>query len=333
MPVPKLLTFKGTKMPEWNLTAAQLDKEQAAFRQEAAAEAMSLKDAAKGAKKAGEKATAKKAAKKKPASAAAAKAMVSPLVLTSHKELVIDKVKIADLVKLILARKRKDQKTFTATEWNTYIDAIEAIAAPGAASPTYKDFVNVHVKAMTGAGHAWGVHTMMGMKGRNFLAWHREYLARLEARLMLVNPLVTIPYWNWVVNRSVPSQLSNASDLASWGIARGTFDAGGLPTQADINSVMLKNTFDTFQSALEGGPHNWVHNAVGGTMATSGSPADPLFWLHHANVDRIWADWQKTHTSASQKPSNLTEQMQPPPIITRKVSDVLSTNALGYVYA
>jgi tyrosinase len=105
-----------------------------------------------------------------------------------------------------------------------------------------------------------------------------------------------------------------------------------LPTQADINSVMNKNTFDSFQSSLEGGPHNWVHNAVGGTMATSGSPADPLFWLHHANVDRIWADWQKTHTAASQKPSNLTEQMQPPPIITRKVSEVLSTNALGYVY-
>jgi tyrosinase len=320
-------------MPEWNLTAAQLEKEQAAFRQESAAEAMSLKAAAKGAKKSGKKAAAKKAAKKKPASAAAAKAMLSPLVLTNHKELVIDKVKIADLVKLILARKRKDQKTFTATEWNTYIDAIEAIASPGAASPTYKDFVDVHVKAMTNAGHAWGVHTMasMGMKGRNFLAWHREYLARLEARLMLVNPLVTIPYWNWIVNRAIPAQLKDPSDLASWGITRGTFNAGMLPTQADINSVTGKTTYDAFQTALEG-PHGWVHNAVGGTMASSASPADPIFWLHHAFVDKIWADWQTTHTSAAQKPSNLTEQMQPPPIITRKVSEVLSTNALGYVY-
>ena len=27
-------------------------------------------------------------------------------------------------------------------------------------------------------------------------------------------------------------------------------------------------------------------------MATAISPADPMFWLHHSNVDRIWARWQ-----------------------------------------
>jgi tyrosinase len=26
------------------------------------------------------------------------------------------------------------------------------------------------------------------------------------------------------------------------------------------------------------------------------SPHDPMFWLHHANVDRIWATWQQTYT-------------------------------------
>ncbi|HEY6730209.1 MAG TPA: tyrosinase family protein [Solirubrobacterales bacterium] len=42
-------------------------------------------------------------------------------------------------------------------------------------------------------------------------------------------------------------------------------------------------------------PHNNVHNLVGkeGWMADEDAAAkDPIFWLHHANIDRIWAQWQ-----------------------------------------
>ena len=39
--------------------------------------------------------------------------------------------------------------------------------------------------------------------------------------------------------------------------------------------------------------HNAGHNFVGGHMMGVFSPNDPLFWLHHANVDRIWANWQR----------------------------------------
>ena len=38
--------------------------------------------------------------------------------------------------------------------------------------------------------------------------------------------------------------------------------------------------------------HNAAHNFVGGHMAGAFSPNDPVFWMHHANVDRIWARWQ-----------------------------------------
>jgi len=40
---------------------------------------------------------------------------------------------------------------------------------------------------------------------------------------------------------------------------------------------------------LEGSPHNFVHGFLGGNMgdfATAG--LDPLFWLHHCNIDRYW---------------------------------------------
>mmetsp|Transcript_10651 Transcript_10651/g.25408 ORF Transcript_10651/g.25408 Transcript_10651/m.25408 type:complete len:531 (+) Transcript_10651:501-2093(+) len=48
-----------------------------------------------------------------------------------------------------------------------------------------------------------------------------------------------------------------------------------------------------FASDLEnGGAHQLVHGIIGGHMQTNWSPADPLFWLLHTNVDRIWAMWQ-----------------------------------------
>jgi hypothetical protein len=65
-------------------------------------------------------------------------------------------------------------------------------------------------------------------------------------------------------------------------------------------------------------------------MGTSASPADPLFWLHHAFIDKIWADWQALHPGVN--PSNPSEILQPLPIMTRTVAQVLDTRALGYVY-
>lgn len=41
--------------------------------------------------------------------------------------------------------------------------------------------------------------------------------------------------------------------------------------------------------------HGRVHLWVGGSMGASSSPNDPIFWLHHANLDRIWAEWQDSH--------------------------------------
>jgi Common central domain of tyrosinase len=79
-----------------------------------------------------------------------------------------------------------------------------------------------------------------------------------------------------------------------------------------------------------------VHNAVGGTMATAASPADPLFWLHHAFVDRLWARWQASPQGAS--PSNVNERLLPArvfgfPLFGNRVSSVLDIRALGYEYA
>jgi tyrosinase len=234
-------------------------------------------------------------------------------------------------------RVRKNQRDLTPTEWARFIHAVEALAEPTVASPSYLDFVDLHDTTMTtAAGMMWGAHTMMGHDGRNFLTWHREYLAKLEARLRLMNPLVTIPYWNWVDDRAIPAPLTDPGDLADWGITRGVLDPALLPDDAWMNTVMSSGVsppdFGAFSVALES-PHNRVHNVVGGTMRTSRSPADPLFWLHHAFIDKLWADWQATNTGAAFNPPNAGEVLQAAPIMTRSVAQVLRTTVLGYVYA
>jgi tyrosinase len=56
-------------------------------------------------------------------------------------------------------------------------------------------------------------------------------------------------------------------------------------------------------SVLEGFPHNKVHNHIGGVgpvdpgpygnMTNFLSPVDPIFFLHHANMDRLWDVWTR----------------------------------------
>ena len=48
--------------------------------------------------------------------------------------------------------------------------------------------------------------------------------------------------------------------------------------------------------------HNDVHVWVGRDMGWSSSPNDPVFFLHHCNVDRIWAAWQEKYPAAPYLP-------------------------------
>ena len=50
--------------------------------------------------------------------------------------------------------------------------------------------------------------------------------------------------------------------------------------------------------------HNRVHVWVGGSMSPLSSPNDPVFFLHHCNVDRLWAVWQREHPAWKYKPND-----------------------------
>ena len=50
-----------------------------------------------------------------------------------------------------------------------------------------------------------------------------------------------------------------------------------------------------FRAAVESTPHANPHNLLGGHIRSFSSPADPLFWSHHAFIDKIWSAWQNCH--------------------------------------
>ncbi|KAK3995262.1 putative tyrosinase [Cladorrhinum sp. PSN332] len=76
--------------------------------------------------------------------------------------------------------------------------------------------------------------------------------------------------------------------------------------------VMAQPTYETFAPTLEGdmvlplpfetlGIHSGGHAALGGDMMDMfTSNADPIFYPFHANLDRIWANWQAANVTARQ---------------------------------
>jgi tyrosinase len=53
--------------------------------------------------------------------------------------------------------------------------------------------------------------------------------------------------------------------------------------------------FGSYTGSLESNPHNYVHTQVGGRRGLMSDPGlaglDPIFYLHHSNIDRLWAAW------------------------------------------
>lgn len=81
-----------------------------------------------------------------------------------------------------------------------------------------------------------------------------------------------------------------------------------LPTQADVDTALVTDKYDSspwkdwsagVRTNVESNLHNLVHRWVAGTMGAMTSPNDPVFFLHHCNIDRLWAHWQRLHPGAS----------------------------------
>jgi len=98
----------------------------------------------------------------------------------------------------------------------------------------------------------------------------------------------------------------------------------------------------------EGRIHNRVHLWVSGgtppeyndagSMFWSTSPNDPIFFLHHCNIDRLWAQWQQHHPTHGYLPNiggpkghNINDPMEPWKG-TATPASVIDHHSLGYTY-
>ncbi|KAG7339753.1 tyrosinase central domain containing protein [Nitzschia inconspicua] len=208
-------------------------------------------------------------------------------------------------------RERKPWKDLTCAEQNEFFASIRRLKDNG----IYDEFARVHIQ---NAAPSHGTP--------EFLPWHRWFIYQFESALRRVSadPCITLPYWDW---ESDAGRESRASIMA--GNAFGSFagvdtrtrrcrwtTVDGSCLQRDMDpsfrfwsqsrlvALMTQyrqyaddfpnnpNRNNGFRAAFESGPHAVPHNMIGGNMIDPTSANDPIFFLHHSNVDRLWAMWQ-----------------------------------------
>jgi tyrosinase len=129
-----------------------------------------------------------------------------------------------------------------------------------------------------------------------FFAWHRGYLYYFERQLRTVSgdTKLVLPYWDYYTNPTLPAEFTNPNGGNPLYIQRVNTNVRQALTMAPFASTLInfpRNSANAFEPSFEDAPHNPVHDIIGNWMTNMQSPTDPIFWLHHANVDRLWVAW------------------------------------------
>jgi tyrosinase len=241
----------------------------------------------------------------------------------------------------------------------TLRDGVRLLKARAPGAPNWTDMSNIHG---TSAGFNKCPHGNW-----YFLPWHRAYLLMYERMIRLVtnNPNFAMPYWDWTAHPTVPQAFSqptyNGQPNPLYVASRN--NAYSIPTiysgTAVMNNIYGQPNFELFassrgagqnnlnpswihgsgtQGTLEATPHNNIHVHLGGYMPNGNSSMDPIFLMHHGNIDHIWWSWNCRGHANTTDPLWLnmpfTNNYYAPngSWMTYKPADLLNIGALGYSY-
>ncbi|PVD32038.1 hypothetical protein C0Q70_07464 [Pomacea canaliculata] len=149
----------------------------------------------------------------------------------------------------------------------------------------------------------------------SFPHWHRLYVRSLEIAMTLEGARIGIPYWDWTTTfTNLPSLLT--ADDSNNPFLKGHIKALNQSTSRSprpqlfndpergeesffYRQILLafeQRDYCDFEVQFEV-THNAIHSWIGGTspygMSTlEYSAYDPIFFIHHSNVDRQFAIWQ-----------------------------------------
>ncbi|HYD78303.1 MAG TPA: tyrosinase family protein [Paucimonas sp.] len=127
-----------------------------------------------------------------------------------------------------------------------------------------------------------------------FKAWHRGFLYYFERALKAVanDETMTIPYWDYYQYSTIPPEFNDpGSPLYMSRQNTNVYSALSLTPFGSTLVNFPRGMSSAYEPSVEYKPHNAFHNVIGNTLATMQSPLDPIFWLHHSQVDRLWVAW------------------------------------------
>jgi hypothetical protein len=201
-----------------------------------------------------------------------------------------------------------------------------------------------------------------GQNTNYFLPWHRMFVFFFEQIIREVSGRAdfTLPYWDYTsadpLKRGIlPIQFRKPTDpvfnvlyradrlsLANSGQR---IDKNQPTDQMDITTAMKCVDYSTigtvqgFCRAIDSGIHGRIHVLVGNSKNMGAVPfaaRDPLFWVHHASIDRMWASW---NANGGINPATATWATKVFVFadrsgnrVTGRLKDFFSAAALGYAY-
>jgi tyrosinase len=155
--------------------------------------------------------------------------------------------------------------------------------------------------------HAFNPNDPNDFQESFFLPWHRFFVYYFEEiiRKVVNDDAFTLPYWNYLTSsandRIAPPEFRDPSNSLfvqnrnSWVDAGQPIDSG--PGTVPLNNNSFRETlYSRFCPAIDNNPHGATHVDTGTITNMGNVPTaaqDPIFWIHHCEIDRLWESWNR----------------------------------------